>query len=335
MNRKDDHIKGALDQSVRSNDFDQVRFIHDPLGETAYGEVSLNGTMAGHAFPLPIYINAMTGGASQSETINRRLAMLAKHYGIPMAVGSMSAAMKDEQWAKSFTVVRDVFPEGFILANLGAEVDTATARRAVHLINADALQLHLNPLQELIMPEGDHDFSHTASNIQAIKDGLDVPIMVKEVGFGIGRETLKKLHAIGIRMVDVSGTGGTNFATIENRRRDHALDYLEGFGLSTVESLIEATDFTTTMEIHASGGIRNPLDVLKALRLGASMVGMSRYFLNLVTTYEHEEAIQVFDRFIDGMKRIMVLLGAKNLAELKEKPMVLSPTLDHYRLQRS
>ncbi|MFW6298092.1 MAG: type 2 isopentenyl-diphosphate Delta-isomerase [Bacillota bacterium] len=333
MNRKDDHIKGALDQVEKSNDFDHVRFVHDALGETAYDQVSLEATMAGHTFPLPIYINAMTGGSSQSETINRRLAMLARHYQIPMAVGSVNAAMKDAQWEKSFTVVRETYPEGFLMANLGAEADIQKAKGAVKLMRADLLQLHLNPLQELIMPEGDRDFSNTLANIQAIQKGLGVPVMIKEVGFGLSKEALTKLKSIGIGMVDVSGAGGTNFAAIENTRRDHALDYLEDFGLSTVESLMEASAFHS-MEIHASGGIRNPMDVLKAIRLGASMVGMSRFFLSLVKTHDHDAAIRKIDRFIDGMKRGMVLLGAKDFSELREKAMVFSPKLDHYRQQR-
>ncbi|MFP4077850.1 MAG: type 2 isopentenyl-diphosphate Delta-isomerase [Candidatus Izemoplasmataceae bacterium] len=333
MNKKDDHIKGALDQPGKPNGFDHVRFIHDALGETAYDQVSLSAAMAGREFPFPIYINAMTGGGRQSESINRRLAMLAKHFGMPMAVGSVSAALKDPTWARSFTVIREVNPDGFIMANLGAEVSVEKAQEAVDLLKADMLQIHLNPLQELIMPEGDDDFSHTLKNIQAILKALKVPIMVKEVGFGLSKEALEKLSAIGIERVDVSGKGGTNFAIIENARRDHALDYLEDFGLSTVESLIEAASFET-MEIHASGGIRNPLDALKAIRLGASMVGMSKYFLNLVGMYDHEDAIRTFEAFIDGMRRVMVLLGAKDLDALKTKPIVFASELVHYRNQR-
>ncbi|MFW5913967.1 MAG: type 2 isopentenyl-diphosphate Delta-isomerase [Bacillota bacterium] len=334
MNKKDDHIKGALDQPVKTNDFDGVRFIHDALGETAVHQVSLDATMAGQPFPIPIYINAMTGGGELSEPINRRLAMLAKHFGMPMAVGSLSAALKDPGWAQSFTVIRDVNPEGFILANVGGEVSVELAQKAVDLLRADMLQIHLNPLQELIMPEGDDDFSGILKTIQTIHASSDVPVMVKEVGFGMSREALKKLEAIGIGIVDVSGKGGTNFATIENKRRDHALDYLEDFGLSTVESLIEASSFAS-MEIHASGGVRNPFDAIKAIRLGASMVGMSRYFLDLVRTHDHAEAVKRFEMFIEGMRRIMVLLGAKDFGALKTRPIVFSPELDHYHKQRS
>lgn len=334
MNRKDDHIEGALAQRPKTNDFDQVRFVHDALAGGRVTDVTLASSMAGRAFETPIYINAMTGGSAHAEQVNRRLAMLARHFSLPMAVGSLKSAVKDPQWRQSFTVVREVYPEGVILANIGADNDVETARKAIDLLGADILQVHLNPLQELIMPEGDRDFTDVLPTLKAYRDALAIPIMVKEVGFGLSGETLGKLSEAGIGIVDVSGRGGTNFAGIENARRDQSVPYLDDWGLSTVECLLDAARFDH-LEIHASGGIRHPLDAIKAIRLGASMVGMSGYFLRLVETHTHEEAVAGFGAFIDGLKRVMALLGAKDLHALRNKPLVLSPALDHYRRQRS
>lgn len=334
MNKKDDHIRGALSQPPTSNDFDGVRFIHDALAGGSLKDVDLSSTMGGNKFALPIYINAMTGGSDHAEEINRRLAMLARHFNIPMAVGSASTAITHPKWARSFLVVREEYPEGFILSNLGADHDGVAARKAVGLLDADMLQVHLNPIQELIMPEGDRDFSGVFDALRDYEGAVDVPLMVKEVGFGLSREALLKLKDAGIGIVDVSGRGGTNFAAIENARGKHPLDYLEDWGLSTVESLLEASA-VEGLEIHASGGIRNPLDAVKAIRLGASMVGMSGYFLRLVTSHPHDESVRAVERFIDGMRRIMAALGAKDLDALKRKPILLSPALRHFVRERS
>lgn len=329
MNRKDDHIKGALNQSFKVNTFDEVRFLHEPLSATALNDVDTSVTCFNQAFSMPIYINAMTGGSIQGFEVNKRLAMLAKHFNLPLALGSIKAGLHSQRWAESFKIAREIYPEGFIMANMGGENDLYTARRAVELIDASLLQIHLNPVQELIMPEGDRDFNKISENIQQIGASLDVPVVVKEVGFGMTRETLEKLKGLGITHVDLSGRGGTNFASIENMRRTQPIDYLDDWGQSTVESLLEASN-VEGLTIMASGGVRHPLDAIKALRLGASMVGMSGYFLKLVHHYTHEEAITQFNAFITDMKRLMALLGANTVDSLRTKPIVLSQNLVNY-----
>ncbi len=333
MNRKDDHIAGALNQTFRHNDFDEMRFLHDPLKATSVDHVNVKQDFAGESFCLPVYINAMTGGSVQAYEINRRLAMLAKHFNLPLALGSVKAGLHDQKWADSFKIAREIDPDGFIMANIGGENTLDVARRAIELIDASLLQIHLNPVQELIMPEGDRDFSSIASNIKTMASSLDIPIVVKEVGFGMTKETLKTLKGLGISNVDISGRGGTNFASIENARRGVSMEYMSEWGQSTVESLLEASQ-VDGLTIIASGGVRNALDVVKALKLGATMVGMSGYFLKLVKHNTHSEAVRIFNHFLRDIKKIMALIGANTIDEIRDKPIIFSEKLIHYMNER-
>lgn len=328
MNRKDDHIRLALEQTPKSNDFDFVRFQPVTFPELSLNEVNLTSRFLKQSFPLPIYLNAMTGGSEQAKLLNARFAMLAKHYQLPMATGSVSAALKDPSLASSFTVIRELNPNGFIMANLGAGQTLENAKMAVALLRANALQIHVNAVQEAIMPEGEKDYRGWLSSIQSIHQGIDVPLIIKEVGFGMARPSLIQLKKIGITYVDLAGRGGTNFADIENHRRTQPFDSLSDWGLSTVESLIQAQQ-VPGIEYFASGGIRNPLDVIKSLALGAKAVGLSGYFLQLVKQHDHEKAIEIFDQFILELKTIMLILGAKKVEDLQTKSLIFSNHLQH------
>jgi isopentenyl-diphosphate delta-isomerase len=315
MNRKDDHIQFALAQSTISNDFDKVRFIHHAFPETNVDEIDLTSSLFNRTFPFPFYVNAMTGGSEQAGILNQRFARLAKHFQIPMATGSVSAAIKDPQLTKTFTVIREVYPEGFIIANLGAGQTVANAKKVISLLRANALQIHVNAVQEIVMPEGDKDFKGWLSSIESIRKAIDIPLIVKEVGFGMSAKSFQQLSAIGVRYVDVAGKGGTNFSIIENQRRKQTLSSFNDWGQSTVESLIAAKPFKN-LEIISSGGIRQPLDVIKSLVLGAKMVGLSGYFLHLITRHTDDEAIQQIQNFIEELKLIMLLLGKKTVGSL-------------------
>jgi isopentenyl-diphosphate delta-isomerase len=315
MNRKDDHIQFALAQSDISNDFDKVRLIHHAFPETNLDEIDLRTTLFNRTFPYPFYVNAMTGGSQQAGTLNQRFAKLAKYFQIPMATGSVSAAIKDPQLSKTFTVIRDEYPEGFIIANLGAGQTVENAKKAILLLQANALQIHVNAVQEIVMPEGDKDFKGWLNSIESIRQAIDIPLIIKEVGFGMSTASLKQLSARGVRYVDVAGKGGTNFSVIENQRRKHPLSSFNDWGQSTVESLLAAKSLNN-LDIIASGGIRQPLDVIKSLVLGAKMVGLSGYFLHLMTRHTDEEAFEHIQHFIEELKLIMLLLGKKNISSL-------------------
>lgn len=316
--RKDEHVALALAQDEFEHDFDRMRLVHQSLPGFDLNEVSLKSHFFEHNFDLPVYINAMTGGSERTKEYNRKLALLARRYNLPMAVGSQHAALDDETLEDSYRVIREVNPNGFVLGNINPNASVTEAQRAIDMIGANALQIHINPAQELTMDEGDRHFSHWSTNIKAIVESVDVPVIVKEVGNGVSRETVAKLKDLGVKHVDVSGRGGTNFVWIENKRSENKrYDTWTNWGLTTLEALIDNSE--SDVELLASGGINSALDVIKALVLGAKGVGMSGYFLRLVEAGNEDS----FEMFIEDLKKLMVLVDAKDIAALKDARYIL------------
>lgn len=335
--RKNEHVKHAMNQTPGEviSDFDMVTLLHHSLPNLNLDEINLSTTIADMNVPVPLYINAMTGGSEWTKSINRKLGAVAQAANIPMAVGSMHAAIKHEELIDSYSIVREVNPEGIIFANVGADVSLEGAVRAVELIDANALQVHINAPQELIMPEGDRNYKSWRTNIESIIQHVDVPVIVKEVGFGMSRETLQSLKNLGVRHVDISGKGGTNFAKIENaRRKNRDMSYLGDWGISTVRSLLESQSFQSGISVMASGGIETPLDAMKCLALGAKSVGMSRVLLKSVEEEGIDETIKYVDSFHNQMKRIAVMVNAAKIEDLKESPLVLGQELLSWAEQR-
>lgn len=325
-NRKDDHIRFALEQQHVENDFDRVRFIPNSLPNLSLDEINLSTTLAGINVPYPFFINAMTGGSAQSKLVNEKLAALAAHFGLAIALGSGSIAVKNPSLTETFSVAREKNPLGIVIANLGAGHTLETAMKVMRMTNANILQIHINSHQEIVMPEGDKDFRSWIPSIKMIVEQSPVPVIVKEVGFGMSESTLRTLKSLGVKYIDVSGRGGTNFAWIENQRRTTPLNDLNQWGLSTVESLLEAKR-VPAIKLIASGGVRKPLDVIKALALGADAVGMSSYFLHLVQDHEWSDAIQHVKAFIEELRLIMLSLGTKTIPELKKTELWLDAEL--------
>lgn len=334
--RKDEHLSLATASYARAHAqhyFDQVRLIHDALPETAVDAVGLTVQLAtGLKLEWPFYLEAMTGGSKQAAKVNRALARLARKHHLAMATGSLSVALKEPAARPSFTVVREENPDGIVIANLGADASLDKAQAAVDLLDADALELHLNAAQELVMPEGDRQF-YWLDNIARLVAGLDVPVIVKEVGFGMSRTTINRLQEAGVKLINVSGRGGTNFAMIENRR-NHQLDMadLDDWGQTTPESLLEARNADAT--IIASGGITCPLDVIKAGVLGARAVGVAGYFLNLLIRSGAPALNQVLTDWQTELPRLMTLVGAQRFSDLSRVNFVLTGPLYQYAQQR-
>lgn len=327
--RKDEHVNHALQQvdSVHESDLEQVRFVHQSLSEVSMEEVSLKTTLQDLKLDVPFFINAMTGGSLKTAEINEKLALVARETHLAMATGSMSVALSYPETLQSFQVVRQIHRDGLIFANLGAHHNLENAKRVVDAIQANALQLHLNTPQEIVMPEGDKDFSGWLRNIEMIVRYLDVPVIVKEVGFGMSAETMKQLESIGVSIIDVSGRGGTNFVTIEDARRtDYSLNLLKNWGQTTLESLLEATSCSTQTAIIASGGIKNALDIAKCLSLGANAVGLSGQFLKMITHYSVDDVIATVKVMQEQLQAIMTLLGATDITALQNQSLILSPT---------
>lgn len=307
--RKDDHLALAAAQTTAArNDFDDVEFMHHALAGVDASRVHLGTEIEGMQWNAPLYINGMTGGSASTERINRALASAAREAGLPIASGSVGVALDDPATASSFRVLRDENPSGIVIANLGAGRSPDDALRAVELLQADALQVHLNAVQETVMPEGSREFSAWPSLIERIASVSPVPVIVKEVGFGLSRRTLLELRDLGVRAADVSGNGGTDFARIESARRSRAdFDYLAGFGQSTVACLADARGTVPTL--LASGGVRTPLDAVKALALGASAVGVAGEFLRAAIEGE-DEIVALALAWREQLHQLLALLGA-------------------------
>ncbi len=357
QNRKDAHLALADAQyNPRANSgFDSVRFMPNALPQVALDEVDSSvrvfaedascacstsasacstsasdcstSISAAFLWRSPLYINAMTGGSANAQKINAQLARVAAKTGVAIASGSLSAALQNDALAGTFSVIRSENPRGFVMANVSAGTSANDAMRAVDMLQANALQVHLNAAQELVMPEGDRDFRNWLKNIGQIVRSCErvrVPVVVKETGCGMTARDVLRLRDVGVRAVDVSGRGGTNFVTIENARRSHGgYDYLADWGLTTVESLIDIRKCealkANPVEIFASGGVRTPLDVVRALALGASAVGVAGEFLHTLM-HEGEDALtQQISDWQEQIRVIMALLGCRTVADLRDK----------------
>jgi isopentenyl-diphosphate delta-isomerase len=335
-NRKDDHVRFAAEQQRHLggyNQFDDVSFVHHALAGTDRSNVSLATRFGGIQWPVPLCINAMTGGSAKTGLINRDLAIAARETGVPIATGSMSAYFADESVADTFSVMRRENPDGFIMANVNANATVEKARRAIDLLHANALQIHLNVIQETVMPEGDRSFASWAPRIAQIVAGVGVPVIVKEVGFGLSRETLLRLQEMGVRVADVAGHGGTNFARIENDRRDRAdYSFLDGWGQSTPACLLDAQG--AGIPVVASGGVRNPLDVVRGLALGASAAGVSGLFLKTVLDGGVPALIALISGWLDQLEALMTALGARTPAELTRCDVLIRGDLRAFCAER-
>lgn len=328
-NRKDDHLRLAVEQRDAPgarNEFDDVRFVHHALAGIDRDEIDLGTTVAGMRWPVPLYINAMTGGSPKAGEVNRDLAIAARETGVPVAAGSLSAYLRDESQAQTYRVMRQQNPDGWILANVNATTSVEDARRAVDLLRANALQIHLNTIQEMVMPEGDRSFRSWAPQIERITAGVDVPVIVKEVGFGLSRETLTLLRDLGVAAADVSGRGGTNFALIEDARRSSsAYTYLTHWGQSAPACLLEGAGLG--LPLLASGGVRHPLDVARGLALGAVAVGASGRFLGVLDEGGVDALIAEITGWLDQLTSLMTVLGVATPAALSGCDVVIGGEL--------
>ncbi len=315
------------------NQFDEVRFVHHALAGTSEDAVSLATEVAGIEWPVPLYINAMTGGSARTGEVNKGLAIAAREAGVPIASGSMSAYLHEPSVAPTYRVLREENPDGFVIANVNANATPEMAQRAVDLIEADALQIHINTIQEIVMPEGDRDFSAWPRQIARLAEALDVPVIVKEVGFGMTRAAVERVADLGVSIVDVSGRGGTNFATIENARRPgRDFAYLGDWGQSAPACLVDsgAAARRGGVALLASGGVRHPLDVVRALALGARAVGASGQFLSVLEAHGVDALVSTLVDWITQIRQLMVVLGASTVSDLTRTDVLLTGELAEF-----
>ncbi|WP_240739961.1 type 2 isopentenyl-diphosphate Delta-isomerase [Leucobacter triazinivorans] len=336
--RKDDHVRLAHEQrgdAPGANAFDDVEFVHHALAGVDASRVDLAVRVGEWRWSTPFYANGMTGGTEWTTRINRELAIAARETGMPMACGSVSVALDHPEAARGFAVIREENPTGFVMANLGVGRSADDAVRAVELLHADALQLHLNAVQETAMPEGTRDFSCWEASVERVVAASPVPVIVKEVGFGLSRRTLLRLSELGVRIADVSGAGGTDFLRIENARHDsdarrsgHDFSMLSGFGQSALACLLDAPEGGPAL--LASGGVRNPFDVVKALAAGAGAVGVAGSFLEALLDGGAETLVPLIERWVAQTTAILALLGAAAPAELTSTDLLVRGRLAEF-----
>ena len=331
--RKADHIKINLEMDVRSalsTGLENYHFIHEALPELDLEQVDTSLSLFGKRLAAPILISSMTGGTTDAETINLRLAEAAQELGVAMGVGSQRAAIEHPEQAKTFQV-RRVAPDILLLANLGAVqlnygYGIDQCRQAVEMIKADALILHLNPLQEAVQDAGDTDFSTLSRKIKEICTKLDVPVIAKEVGWGISEGTAKRLTDCGVAAIDVAGAGGTSWSQVEMHRapdeftRQLAATFV-GWGIPTAESILNVKKAAPEMTILASGGIKDGLDVAKCLALGATLGGMAGPFLRAAAV-STKSVIQMMELTKRQIQVTMFATGAKTLEDLTAGKLV-------------
>ncbi|WP_423217335.1 type 2 isopentenyl-diphosphate Delta-isomerase [Streptococcus equinus] len=320
MNRKDEHIKYALKYQSPYNSFDEMELIHHSLPDYDLSEIDLHTHFAGRDFDYPFYINAMTGGSEKAKAVNRKLAQVAQATGLVMVTGSYSAALKNPQ-DDSYPSKKD-YPDLLLATNLGIDKPYELGLQTVDEMQPIFLQVHVNLMQELLMPEGEREFRSWKKNLENYATKMPVPVVLKEVGFGMDLKTIQMAHAFGIKTFDISGRGGTSFAFIENQRGGDR-SYLNEWGQTTVQSLLNLQDFVDTVEILASGGVRHPLDMVKCFVLGAKGVGLSRTVLELVEKYPVEQVVDIVNGWKDDLRLIMCALNCKTIADLRNVDYLL------------
>ncbi|MEZ4768206.1 MAG: type 2 isopentenyl-diphosphate Delta-isomerase [Caldilineales bacterium] len=328
--RKADHIRINLEEDVQfprlTTGLERYRFVHQALPELDMAEVDLGVELFGHAVQAPLLISSMTGGTEAAERINRNLAIGAQARGVAMGVGSQRTALEIGETAYSFHV-RDVAPDILLFANLGAAqlnkgYTVDHCRRAVDMIGADALILHLNPLQEAVQADGDWNWTGLLGKIGQVCAAVGVPVVAKEVGWGINGPLARRLANAGVAAIDVAGSGGTSWTEVEYHRapserlRRIARTFAD-WGIPTAESLLQVRGAAPELPVIASGGIRDGIDVAKCVALGATLVGLASPFLRAATVSD-EAVIDAIDLLADELRIAMFCAGAGDVNALRE-----------------
>lgn len=328
--RKADHLRICLDEDVQfnqtSNGLERYRFRHCCLPELDCSEINLKTTFLGKTLEAPLLISSMTGGTEQAKLINQRLAAVAARYGLAMGVGSQRIAVEKPEVSGTFAV-RSIAPRILLLANLGAvqlnyQYGLEECRRVVDWLEADALILHLNPLQECIQTQGDTNFRGLLDKIAVLCEQLPVPVIAKEVGNGISGIMAQKLIAAGVAAIDVAGAGGTSWAKVESERAADPHQHRLGktfadWGMPTAECITEVRAIAPTIPLIASGGLRNGVEVAKAIALGADLAGLAFPFLQAAC--ESEAALdQLSEGLIAEMTTALFCTGVPDLASLQQ-----------------
>ncbi|ADP77695.1 isopentenyl-diphosphate delta-isomerase [Methanothermus fervidus DSM 2088] len=324
-NRKLEHLILCLCRDVehkKKSGFQDIELIHRALPEINKDEIDISVNFLGKKLESPFMITGITGGHEISYKINKELAKAAKATGVALGLGSQRVAIENPELEYTYTIVREVAEDAFIIGNIGVS-HVKYAKKAVEMVDADALAIHLNPLQEAIQPEGITHSKKTLEKIGKIVKELDVPVIVKETGAGICYEDAKLLKNKGVAAIDVAGAGGTSWSAVEAYRskNSHLGKLYWDWGIPTAISTVEVRE-AVDIPVIASGGIRTGLDAAKAIALGADIVGMALPIMKKAF-FGYKEVISFIENFNEELKIAMYLVGAKNIEELKKCPLVI------------
>ncbi len=330
--RKADHIRICLQENVQSGlttGLENYHFTHQALPELNLADIDLTLSLFGRPLRAPLLISSMTGGTPGAASINRTLALAAQETGVAMGLGSQRAALEDSALASTFQV-RDIAPGILLFANLGAiqlnnGLGVEDCQRAVDMAEADGLILHLNPLQEAVQPGGNTNFGGLLGEIETVCGALNVPVIVKEVGWGLSPGAARQLVGVGVSALDVAGAGGTSWTQVEMHRarnksqRDIAAAFHD-WGIPTTEAILHARKASPNIPLFASGGLQTGVDIAKCLALGATLGGMAGPFLR-AAAISPERTIQAIQNIKRELKITMFAAGAGDLTELAQTPL--------------
>jgi isopentenyl-diphosphate Delta-isomerase len=340
--RKKEGIVIPLTRNVQAKEsstyLEYVKLIHNALPEIDYEAVETSQNFLNHNFKAPIIIDSMTGGTPEATKINSRLSLVAEKFGLGMGLGSQRAGLLSSELAETYSIARSNAPSAFLVANIGGAqlskgLKVQDIKNMIEMIAADALVVHLNPLQELIQPEGEPKYKGVLSKIKEICANFDIPIIVKEVGAGISMDVAKKLESAGVSAINVAGSGGTSWAGVEKLRAETAHnsnkinlgELFWDWGIPTAVSLIEVRN-SVKIPVVASGGIRNGLEIAKCMALGANMCGMAYPFLRHASK-SFESLCEFANKTLIELKSTMFLVGSKNISELGKSRFIITGEL--------
>jgi isopentenyl-diphosphate delta-isomerase len=329
--RKKDHVKLTIESDVQytqSTGFKDYRFIHNALPEVSVDAVSTECTLLGRTFDFPLFISSMTGGYSDAGAVNAVIAEFCEEHNLPFGVGSQRVMLENPDETESFAVVRERAPSAFIAANIGG-VQVAEGlpnddiKRLIDSIEADALIVHLNPLQELMQPEGDRNFKGVEEGIAALIDNSPVPVMIKETGAGISGTVAERLLEQGASVIDIAGAGGTSWAKVEIERSPDSNDKnaFDNWGMPTLDCLHQVHPLKDhyDFEIITSGGVRSSFDIMKALCLGADFTAAAQPVIKAVVNDGPDGLAQLYSQWKRQAVTILTLLGCNNIGDLGPK----------------
>lgn len=327
--RKAEHVEISLSENVEaelSAGFDEVFLVHNSLPEIDFNEISTEVKLFGKKLDAPLIISGMTGGYERAAKINAELAKTAEELNIAIGIGSQRAAIENKKLAESYSIVRNHAKNAFVIANIGAvqlrELREKEIKSIIDMVEADAIAVHLNPLQEIVQKEGDRNFKGCLSAIEKLSD-YGLPVIVKETGAGISREVAVKIEKAKVSAIDVAGLGGTSFAGVEYYRKNSDKELaklLWNWGIITCASVVEVSE-SVEIPVIASGGVRSGIDGAKAIALGAGYFGIALPFLKAAVSGKAKE---FGERIIKELKAAMLLTGAGNIEELKKVNVVIT-----------